>query len=257
MKVVEGKMPDAPYMMAIYGVAGVGKSTLATSAKDPIHLDIEGGADRVNCARYQADDWPDDRTKFQTIDEVRRAIEEIKSIGEFQTVVFDGFTALEEMLIKEILDSVGGKVESINDKKVFGYGSGIDLLKQKFLKLFREIQGIKEAGKSVILIGHDVVEKVESPTGDNYDRYTLQLHRRIAPIVIAKCDAVLFAQYDRVFKSRDGNSDKKVAIEVDKGARSVITEEKPFCIAKNRFGLPDKVSFKELEERRALFEMIH
>src|SRR5690606_28342182 len=50
MQVIKQATPTAPKLM-IYGLSGVGKSTLASKLKNPIFIDMEGGLNYMDVAR--------------------------------------------------------------------------------------------------------------------------------------------------------------------------------------------------------------
>jgi len=58
----------------IYGQEGVGKSTLASGAPDPLWLDIEDGASQLCVARFE---WPES-TQAQSYRHVLQALKSIE-----------------------------------------------------------------------------------------------------------------------------------------------------------------------------------
>lgn len=256
LKTLSGPKPKN-WVTMIYGVPGSGKSSLASMAPKPIFLDLEAGADRIDCVRYQADDWPDDRTHIKTWDELITALREVYK-SDFETVVIDTMSACEEILTQKILDEVnadrseGYEVTSLADKKVFSYGRGFEVLKAEWSNFMKMLFKLKDSGKNVLCIAHETTEIVENPEGDNYTRFVPNLHKKSIPIIIAKMDAVLFAQYEKVLTTK-GSGDKKVAKET--GRRHLHTVEKPTYAAKNRFGLPEVIDFTG-EKAKGFFEVM-
>lgn len=257
MKIMNGKNPKS-WVGCIYGVPGVGKSTLATLAENPVFLDCEGGLDRVECAKYQHDDWPEDRTQIKTWQEFYDATREVYH-SDFHTVVIDTISAVQEIMERKILDEVNEgrdekyKVKTLQDKDAFPYGAGFEALKANWSLFLKIIFSLKEKGKNVLCIGHQNVEKVENPEGENFDRYTLNIHKKSTPMVISKMDCVLFAYYEKALKGKEGSKNK---VAVDLGNRMLQTSEKPFCIAKNRFDLPEQIPFTTPEQAKEFFGMI-
>lgn len=244
MKTVKGTTPKA-WVVAVYGVPGCGKSTLATYAPNPIFLDIEGGLDRVDCVRYQADDW-DTRTKIETWDELRQALFDCMS-SDFQTVVIDTMSAVEELMATKICAE--------HDKPTladFAYGAGYAALFSQWMNFMKCLYDLKNAGRNVLCIAHDQIEDAKNPSGENWERYAPNIHKKSVAGVIGKMDAVLFAHYEKQFVTKQ--NDKKIAVET--GRRLLQTVEKPYCIAKNRFGMPEQLSFTEPNDARQLFEVI-
>lgn len=220
--IIRGKTPG-PWTMLLYGVAGIGKSTLASTAPKPFFLDLEDGLRRIACERTPLiRDWKEflEWTRFAYS-------------SDYQTIVIDTAGALEQLLITKLLEASGKP--SLAD---FGYGKGYEMLAQEWNAVLKILGKIKDNGKNIIIIGHDHILKFEDPTSDNYDRYTVKLDKRSAAMVIAYVDCVLFARHEAIIKSKAG-SDKKMAIGT--GERTLHTLESPAVVAKNRFGLPPTI----------------
>jgi AAA domain-containing protein len=220
--IIRGKTPG-PWSMLLYGVAGIGKSTLASQAPKPFFLDLEDGLRRVDCERT-----PLIRTWQDFLEWTRFAYG-----SDYATIVVDTAGALEQLLTTKLLESSGK--QSLAD---FGYGKGYEMLAQEWNGVLKILGKIKDNGKNILIVGHDNILKFEDPTSDNYDRYTVKLDKRSAAMVIANVDCVLFARHDAIIKSKaDGT--KKMA--VGTGERTLHTLESPAIVAKNRFGLGAQV----------------
>ncbi len=243
---VKSSLAPSPWVVCVYGVPGVGKSTLGSFAPDPIFLDVEGGIDRIECSKYQADDWPEERTQIKTYDELINAFREVYE-SKFSTVVIDTASAVEEILTARILNDAGK-----TNLSEMPYGQGFEALKAAWALITKIMFDLKSTGKNVLLIAHDSIEKVENPSGENYDRYGIAVHKKSAPLVIGKMDGVFFAHYERNVVTT--SSDKKVA--VDTGNRFLLTIEKPFAVAKNRFKLEELVPFNTPNDVRSFFERL-
>lgn len=248
MEILKGRNPAA-WVATIYGVPAVGKSTLATFAPKPVFIDCEGGLDRIDCERTaKVNSWP------ELYESLRWAIS-----SDYQTIVIDSLSAVEEILTKKILDDTNKNrdqdylIESLSDKTVFAYGSGFELLKSNWALFAKLLFKIKDRGKNVLCIGHEIVEKVENPSGENYDRFTLAIHKKSAPLLIAKMDAVFFAHYEKLLQSKE-SSGRKVAVGTKR--RLLQAQEKPDCVAKSRFDLEDSIDFSSADLSRNFFEGI-
>lgn len=226
---IRGKHPQA-WKMLIYGTPGCGKSTLATHAPLPFFIDLEGGLDRIDCWRTPK--------RLALYEEVLSALRFAVGNTEIKTVVIDTLDELDTILMRKVCIQ-GGKA-TIND---FPYGKGGDLLVNEWKLIIDIFEKIRAAGKNVLLIGHEQVVKFEDPTSENYDRYQLKIHKKSAPLVTAKMDAVLFARYETFVKEKeDGRGRRAVG-----GDRILHTLEAPSWVAKNRFNLPEKIPMtKEL-----------
>lgn len=232
-QITRGKTPGA-WKMLLYGTPGSGKSTLASLAPKPFFLDLESGLDRIECDRTPK--------RLTTLDDVVKWLRWANGRPEYQTIVMDTMDELETMLSKKIC-SEANKPTLVD----IPYGKGGDLLVNEWTRMLNIFDQIRAGGKNVMLIGHETIQKFEDPTTENYDRYTLKIHKKSAPVVTAKMDAVLFARYETiVVEKEDGRGNRATG-----GKRIIHTVEAPCWVAKNRFGLPPVI-----EMNKALFEQI-
>jgi hypothetical protein len=249
LKVLKGKTPKC-WVVVLYGVPGIGKSTLAKYAPKPIFLDCEGGLDRIDCEKSanRLVDYP------QLYGALRWAFD-----CEYETVVIDTLGSVEKILIDKILAEVNANrdeashCKSLDCKDTFGYGSGYALLKSNWSLFIEMLFKIKEGGRNVVCIAHDHVEKFINPTGDDFDRYSLNIHKKSLVYVVSQMDGVFFAHYEKGYRKKEGSDQ---LIPIDTGRRVLQTVEQPFCLAKNRFNLPEKVDFTELEGAKKLWNLM-
>ena len=247
MEIIKGKV-KAPYIILIYGVPGVGKSELATFADKPLFLDVENGLDRIDCHKT-----PVIETWDKLLEAMRFAYD-----SDYKTVVVDTLVALELLLVNKILKEYNDKnksnVESLSDKIAFPYGAGYFLLQSNWALFTKMVFKLKAKGKNVVLVAHETIEKVENPSGENFDRTTINVHKKSAPSIVSNVDAVFYAKYSRFLRSKSEGSDEKIA--VSNGDRILQVVESATCIAKNRFGLNEDIVFNTDKDRKALFKSL-
>ena len=225
-----GREAKPPRIM-IYGSEGVGKSTFAASAPNPIFIQTEDGLGEINCR------------KFPLANSLSEVLAELAALRdephEYLTVVIDSADWLERLIFDEVCKEFG--VRSI-EKADGGYGKGYTHALTHWRKVVNLLQELRDKrGMVVILVAHAKVERFEDPENAAYDRYTPRLHKHAASLIAEWVDAVLFA--NKMFRvSTDGN-DRAVAtpIGADGGERVIRTVGSPACIAKNRFGLPGEI----------------
>ena len=225
-----GREAKPPRIM-IYGSEGVGKSTFAASAPNPIFIQTEDGLGEINCR------------KFPLANSLSEVLAELAALRdephEYLTVVIDSADWLERLIFDEVCKEFG--VRSI-EKADGGYGKGYVHALTHWRKIIALLQELRDKrGMMVILVAHAKVERFEDPENAAYDRYTPRLHKHAASLIAEWVDAVLFA--NKKFRvSKDGN-DRAVAtpIGADGGERVIRTVGSPACIAKNRFGLPGEI----------------
>lgn len=230
LNITRGIVPKAQKIV-VYGVEGIGKTTLAAHFPDPLFIDTEGGSSHIDVARID----PAPRTweaLLQTVDAVRAE-------RPCSTLVID--TAdWAERLCSEHVCAKGGK-SSIED---WGYGKGYVMMAEEFGRLLDKLTELAESGIHVALLAHSEVRKFEEPNeAGAYDRWELKLsktgQKKIAPMVKEWADAVLFLNYKQVVENvaKEGQAPKLKA----RGGKRVIFATHHACWdAKNRWGMPDE-----------------
>lgn len=213
----------APWRIITFGVAGIGKSTFATSAPDPFFIDLENGLARVNCKKTQH------LTNYQEfIAGLRFAY-----ASSHKTIVIDTISKLEDFLVAEVCRKQ--KVKVLGD---IPWGKGADFLLAEWTEVFNILAKLQASGKNILLIGHDQVTEYLDPTSENYHRYSVRLHKKTLPFLTAEVDAVLYCHWEKYVKAKE---DGKGRMAVGTGARLIRTVEDPSVLAKNRFSLPEIV----------------
>lgn len=224
MDLIRGK-EARPWKVLLYGVPGVGKSTWAAHAPDAIVVNLEDGVKRIDCVKTPL---------IKSWGELNEALLFIYHKTEHKTVVIDTMTALEKLLVQKTIDEDQKKRKHLSD---WGFNTGFEVLAANFSLFLQKLFTIAPE-KNLLFIGHQKIERYEDPMNDGYDRYTIDVHKKIAPILISNMDAVLFAQYETFARKQEGNSHGKG---VGTGKRIVHTQEMPAYIAKNRFDLPGSI----------------
>jgi len=245
MEIVTGKLAS-PWVALIYGVPGVGKSTLAGHAPNPVFINLENGLDRVGVERTP---------HLKTFAEFFEAMKWAKN-SQYDTVAIDTMSSLEDMLVSEILmEANAGKdkkyhATNLSDKEAFPYGAGFQVLKSKWAYVMVLIQKLQDAGKNVVCISHESVLRYQNPEGEDYDRYSPNIQKRSVDFVISQMDGVFFVQYDRLIRVKEGPMGKAIKYAQDTGKRTIQTIEKVTALAKNRFNLKPQLPFDTMDDAK-------
>lgn len=222
--VTSGKESRPPRIM-IYGSEGIGKSTFAANAPQPIFIQTEDGLSEINCARFPL---------VKSFDDVVVQLTAIRDEEhDFQSLCIDSLDWLERVIWDRVCADYGVKCI---EKADGGYGKGYTHALTYWRQVISLLNDIRaKRNMAVILIAHAKVERFEDPEHAAYDRYTPRLHRLANALVCEWVDAVLFA--NRRMRV-DSDTGKAAPVGADGGERILRSNGSPACIAKNRFGLP-------------------
>ena len=214
----------SPQRIVLYGTGGIGKTSLAALAPNPVFLDLEHGTEELDVQRIQLDGW----------DDLRACLQSDKLEG-FSTVVIDGGTKAQELAEAHTIATVphekGHRINRIED---YGFGKGLSHVYETYLLLLQDLDTQVRRGRNVILIAHDCISEFPNPSGDNFIRYEPHLQApksgkaSIRNRVIQWASHVLFVGYD-VAATREGKG-------VGSGTRTIHTCEMPTHVAKTRGG---------------------
>lgn len=227
MQITSGVL-STPLKVVIYGPEGIGKSTFAAQAPEPLFIDTEGSTARMDVRRLPAP------TSYMMIQEEIRYV--IANPSLCKTLVLD--TAdWAERLCRDAVCAKNSKA-GLED---FGYGKGYSYVFEDFGRMLNLLDQVTDRGINVIITAHAAMRKFEQPDESGaYDRWELKLINAqkcsIANMLKEWADMVLFANYE-TFVIKNEDKKNKVA----GGKRVMYTTHHPCWDAKNRFGLPDKL----------------
>lgn len=215
----------APRVM-VYGVEGIGKSTFAAGAKNPVFILTEDGLGSL-----AVDHFPVAKTAADVLDAIGTLI---KDDHDFNTVVLDSVDWLDNLIWTD--------VEATHDAKDLAYGKGAMIVAERWRDVLAGLNHLRnEKSMCVILIAHTQIKRFDSPEVEPYDRYQPKLQERSSALIREWCDAVLFANYKTIVKKDDLGFNKTNNRGVTTGERLLFTSEKPAYMAKNRYSLPESL----------------
>lgn len=233
-----GSQPK-PSRLLIYGVHGIGKTTFAAMAPNPVFMQSEDGLGTM------------DASTFGVLNNFSSFLEGISSLvaddHNFQTLVIDSLDWLEPMLWAHVADENGWK-----DIEAPGYGKGYNAALDTWRMFLEGLNALRdEKNMTIIMLAHSEIRRFDSPENEPYDRYQPKLHAKTSALIQEHVDAVLFANYRISTVKSDVGFNKKVTRAVGGGDRILYTQERPAFLAKNRYNLPDSIpldwqSFAEL-----------
>ena len=220
--------------VVVYGPEGIGKTTFASRFPNPVFIDTEGSTEHMDVRRTdRPESWTGllEQVRYFTKPDARAVC---------GTLVLDTADWAERMCAKEVCAKF--QKNGIED---FGYGKGYTYVYEEFGKLLNLLQEVVNNDIHVVITAHAVMRKFEQPDEMGaYDRWELKLISSqkcsVANMVKEWADMVLFANYKTFSVAVD---DKGTKHKAQGGKRVMYTAHHPCWDAKNRFGLPDELSF--------------
>lgn len=217
----------------LYGVGGIGKSTLANAFPGAKFIDLEDSAIDLNPDKIDQaiDSW-----------EMLRACLASDEFNDSKAIVIDTVSRAEELarswVVANVKTDKGNSVKNLVD---FGWNKGYEHLVDAWRLLIADLERHYRAGRDIILIAHNHIGKTPNPAGDDYIRNEPRLYHSanasVRAITFEWCDHVLFLNYDIAVKA-DGKA-------VGVGTVTAYTREQATFMAKSRTLSPDPIIVKK------------
>ena len=222
LKIKTGKI-KRPVRMCIYGAEGIGKTTLASKAPDPLFIDLEKGSDLLDVKRVSdIDSW----------EQLMAVLREIKADPSVcKTLIIDTADRADAMCSEYVCAK-----HNVSGIESFGYGKGYTYLAETFTQLLKALDDLVDTcGINIIITAHGKLRKQELPEESGaFDRWEMKLSKQVAPLVKEWCDTLLFCNYKTMVVETDSKTKKARG-----GTRVMYTSHNPCWDAKNRSGLPE------------------
>jgi hypothetical protein len=222
-------MPARAPVMAVHGLHGQGKTTLASKTPNPIAFLFDRGVPRG----ISMDSVED----INNLEQVMAALREIYAApGQYRSLVIDTIDAFEPLLIASVCAEHGWKnIESPP------FGRGYVVAENTWRHFLRALTAIRDRhNMPIVMCCHSTIERIDDPRAPTYTSYQLRLHRRARAVVMDHCDIVLFLSEDLRVITEDGGFNERTRA-VSDAKRYLFSEPRPAFAAKNRFGLPAKI----------------
>lgn len=229
LQIEKGKK-KRPRLLLWYGVPGVGKTTGANSFPKALTFDLNDGSRDLDCDRIPA-------AAFQSYEDLLANVTQLKA-GDygFKTIVIDSIDEIEQLIFEHVC--VTHNVDQIED---IGYGKGYVYAVNVWLDFLTAVRELLDHGMMVILVGHVDVIKFDDPAHESYSKYQPKVDKRVLPVLVDKCDEVLFHQYKTMTKEQSKSFDKTKFRAIGTGERVWKCQERPAWVAKNRLGMPEEL----------------
>ena len=222
LDIVEGVTATAPKVM-IYGLSGVGKSTLASKLKNPLFLDFEGGLNYLDVKRT---------TQYQKL---ASFYNDLIALGKteprkFDTLVID---SVDWLVRKAVEQTAGIDIDHLDEtlnRSNGGYGNGKQVLENHIrTKLLTYLVGLNKKGYGICLIAHAERKHMMDADGVDIEQISPKIDVNTMNVFVEWCDNVFYLK-------KDANNKRKLLLESD-----------GIALAKNRLGKTGEVDIDEVD----------
>lgn len=238
---IENSRAERPDRILLYGTEGIGKSTWAAGAPDPVFLDLEDGLAHLEVPCIKCADAKSIFEAFRDLHAEKHS---------FRTVIIDTVDAMESMIWAALC-----RKNNWDSIETPGYGKGYVQATEAWRPFLVQLDALRAKGLEVILVAHAGIKNFANPAGPDYSRYEPKLHKSAAALLKEWSDCILFANHDESARIRQGEQKAKA---VGSGERILHTAHQPAWDAKNRCGLPETLplDYAVFAEHRQAFRTV-
>lgn len=240
------KRSDPP-IVVLYGVDGIGKTSLAAEFPNPIYLATEGERPPSDVEMATPEDENGEQKLIESWEDIESVFQELLTAEhDFKTVIIDSLDGLAPFVEGVTAARIGAASVDDNSKgSPAAFGNGYKESTVEWTHFMSGCEALSHAGIGVVLIAHNTIRNFKSPTTDPYDTYDIALNKLAAPVVRAKSDIVAFLNRRVSIKEKEVSRDKKVS-HAEGGKEVLIYPAGGAAFhAKNRFGMPDSIPYRK------------
>ncbi len=216
-----------PDRVLIYGIEGVGKSTMGADAPNPIFIAAEAGVHHLDVAKF-----PQPTSYGEVMDCLRVLYAE--DLG-YRTLVIDTIDFVDDLVHAHARAESG-----MTEEKWVAYGAGVKVAKPYHAALLAALEALRARRRmEVILIAHAQTKRFENPSGPDYTRYSVNLQGDATVTMYSRwVDSLLFFHFEDLVKKGEGIEKNKG---VSTGKRLLHTKRVAAWDAKSRWEIPEEI----------------
>lgn len=202
-----------------YGDTGIGKSSLAFLAPNPVFLGLDEGAGQL--VHPVTGEKPKRIPDLETFIDVRSALQQVDLFDPYDTIVVDTVTILQDWAEPHVIATIPTeKGATVKNLMGYGYNKGYKHLYNVMKGPLQDCDELIRRGKNIILIAQAGLHNVPNPGGEDYLRAGLRLHVdktwNIEALYCEWADYVLRIDYYNAFvkdKRVSGSTDRAVFVQ--------------------------------------------
>lgn len=220
MKILTEATPTAQKFI-VYGLPGVGKTTLASKIKNSLIIDIEGGASFLNTPRTET---------IKSEDEFYADLVELwkKPTREFDCIIIDTADWLMRLITEKVAGIDKNNLTETLNRSNGGYGNGKQVLENNVrTKLLPMLAAMSKKGYSICLLAHADQKNMLDSDGTNIKQITPKIDQNTLSAFTEWCDAIYYLK-----KGVDGT-------------RYLQLDSDDVALAKNRMGLRGELNMDD------------
>lgn len=213
----------SPLKVIIYGDNGIGKTTFAACAKNPIIIDLEGNCNHIEAPKQRI-------TSLDDVEEFLNAL--IMQDHDYKTLVIDSLDSL-EILISE-------KITNNYTTQELSYGKSAAIWARHIKDIIEKLERLSNSGMNIVFTAHWKVKTANNPMTEQYDRYDLRISEVMRTGFCNWVQCILLAIKEVIFEEKNATGfGKKKAKNIER--RVLYTRGDPTYYGKNVFDLPAKI----------------
>lgn len=229
--------PSRPVRIMIYGVEGVGKSTLGAKSDNPVFISPEGGVDHLVDRHGEP---CSELAGINSWDSFTNALQSLKTEDHnYKTLILDSADWIEGLAHQAIIQGTNKTITTVNG----GYGGGYRQSQNMHQGLIATLEDLRESrNMNIIVTAHAHVKAVKDPDMlQDYDAFEIKCHELVSSLYREWVDGLFFVRFKTFMNSSD---ETKRARAFTDGTRVIHTVKAPAFQAKNRYGMPSELDFK-------------